>query len=217
MKQLIFLVVLLVSCTHNDYLKRNYESNKSLLNHNLTSHMPLTTSNFTILIQSNISSILKDSVSKGFNPLELFIVEKYDEHTFDVKLNNVNLNKQNCHYANDTNLILIGQYLLHKYGYFKFVGFEEGDESKEIISRNFRNKNNFPVPVFDITGYKKSSYVGLSEEFQICVIEAKQGIYASSDVLSKDNLMPDNWKHGFSKGYAISEKEKTIIYWCMVW
>ncbi len=73
-----------------------------------------------------------------------------------------------------------------------------------------------PVPVFE-TGGSRGSYTGLNKEFQIYIIDAKQGMYVNSDLLSKENLMPENWKHGFTKGYAISKKERTIIYWTVVW
>jgi len=49
--------------------------------------------------------------------------------------------------------------------------------------------------------------------FNIYVLEAKPGIYSEKYDLIPNRQMPDGWKNGYSKGVAISQKHRCVIYW----
>ena len=210
MKYILIILISLTSCTFSHEMKRTYDFSKQFLGNELTRHMPTDISLNTSFVSTNISKSMNlEALKNGFTPLLTFIVEKYNEANFKTIINNLNIDSNNCYACNDTNSILIGSYLKHKYGYFEFVGFKSGKESRMIISRNERNKNNKPIPVFNLTECNSS--------FRVCVIESNYGIFLNERYLSTENLMPTNWEHGYSMGYTISKKERTIIYWTVVW
>lgn len=75
-----------------------------------------------------------------------------------------------------------------------------------------------PIPSF--YKYEKDfglNSVRLDNDFKIYVLESKSGEYMGKEELTKDNKFPPNWKNGFSRGLAINEQEKTIIYWLTIW
>lgn len=77
----------------------------------------------------------------------------------------------------------------------------------------------YPVPNF--IGYEKpvktKNGIWLPTGFDLYVLEAKSGDYCTEFDLKENFQMPKGWKNGFSRGIAINEKEKTIIYWGVLW
>jgi hypothetical protein len=75
-----------------------------------------------------------------------------------------------------------------------------------------------PIPNFiDVKNPVLKSDIKLNSSYTIFVIESKPGKYFSEYDLKPSPQMPKNWKNGYSKGIAISEKENTVIYWANVW
>jgi len=76
----------------------------------------------------------------------------------------------------------------------------------------------YPVPHF--LEYKhpaKHGPVWLNKNFTIYVLEAKPvNPYAEFQMVPNPQ-MPAKWKNGYSKGIAISRKDKTVIYWSFMW
>ena len=77
----------------------------------------------------------------------------------------------------------------------------------------------YPVPNFYMyySDEDKKDKFRLPEDFKIYVIEAKQGLFHHEKFLLGDNYLPYPWTHGYSKGFAASNKRKTIIYWFIIW
>ena len=109
----------------------------------------------------------------------------------------------------DSNLIVIKQKVLRKEDYKKV----------EVIH---------PIPFFETYSfshpedvvktediYSETSKSGLSKDFKIYVLESEKGKYWKG--LEPANYMPKEWENGYSKGIAINEKNKTIIYWVVIW
>jgi hypothetical protein len=81
-----------------------------------------------------------------------------------------------------------------------------------------RNTEGVPIPSF--YKYEKDfglNSVRLDNDFKIYVLESKSGEYMDKDDLTMDNKFPSNWKNGFSRGLAINDQDKTIIYWLTIW
>ena len=55
------------------------------------------------------------------------------------------------------------------------------------------------------------------KDLMLYVIEAKAGDYWKVKCPQYRLDALNQWAHGFSRGYAISEKEKIIVYWLVVW
>jgi len=80
--------------------------------------------------------------------------------------------------------------------------------------------NKYPVPNFiNYEDYNKDRPLRLDNTFTIYVLESKK---MDSDSWKKEfgmkpnKQMPDNWKNGYSKGVAISQEKKTVIYWMVI-
>lgn len=76
----------------------------------------------------------------------------------------------------------------------------------------------YPVPNFiDYENPTNTNGIWLPIGFELFVLEAKSGNYCKEFDLNENFQMPKGWKNGFSRGIAISEKDKTIIYWGVLW
>jgi len=63
----------------------------------------------------------------------------------------------------------------------------------------------------------KEIHCKLQDGFTYYVIDAKPGKYLDDKYLKETNYMPKEWKHGYTRGFAISEEQKVIIYWVAIW
>lgn len=87
-----------------------------------------------------------------------------------------------------------------------------------LVKENLTSAKSLPVPLFDIDTYNGKSKCGLADDFKLYVFDAKSGKYLSEKYLSTDGeCLPKKWKHGFSKGVALSDTKKAIVYWVAVW
>lgn len=75
-----------------------------------------------------------------------------------------------------------------------------------------------PIPNFINSNYPTSkSGLKLNDKFNIYVLDVKSGKYGGKYDLNPSPQMPFSWKNGYSRGIALSEEEKTIIYWTIIW
>lgn len=77
----------------------------------------------------------------------------------------------------------------------------------------------YPVPNF--LEYEKPistrNGIWLPKDFDLYVLEAKSGVYCKEFDLKENFQMPKGWKNGFSRGVAINKKDRTVIYWGVLW
>lgn len=80
------------------------------------------------------------------------------------------------------------------------------------------DSNDIPVPNFWSTKFADTANkCNLQSNFDIFVINARQGIYINKKYLKENINLPHVWEHGYSKGVALSRKNSVIIYWVIVW
>lgn len=79
------------------------------------------------------------------------------------------------------------------------------------IPKFFKYTNNISNP----ENRKKNGKLLLPDNFNYYVLEAKAGNIQGYD-LSPNRQMPEKWKNGYSKGIGINAKEKSIIYWFII-
>ncbi len=81
----------------------------------------------------------------------------------------------------------------------------------------------YPIPLFsqfDETLFSKKQIdtkYNLTEDFIICVMNAKNKVKYKSKDFTIGTYLPKKWKHGFSNGVAISKEQDFIIYWTLIW
>lgn len=119
--------------------------------------------------------------------------------------------------ASNSNLITIKREIVYYW-----------DRSKKIIYKSI-NKDSiyyYPIPYFELNDmsmigvktedvYSENTACGLSEDFEIYVLDSKPGNYWNG--LKPLDYMPEGWKNGYSKGICINEKSNFAIYWFVVW
>ena len=80
--------------------------------------------------------------------------------------------------------------------------------------------NCFPIPRFIEEGdyFNLNEQYPLPNDFDIYILEAKKGIFLDDHLLIKDIInVPNKWKHGMTRGIAISEERNMAIYYIDIW
>nr|WP_319572374.1 hypothetical protein [uncultured Draconibacterium sp.] len=92
--------------------------------------------------------------------------------------------------------------------------------------------NKLPIPYFEsydfklgekeiiknIDGETHVNYIyNIPTDLQVYVVQAEAGDFWKISCNEKRPESLKEWKHGYSKGYAISKKENLIVYWTMLW
>lgn len=90
-------------------------------------------------------------------------------------------------------------------------------DSKE--NQNLINcRNYYPIPRETIYDFDDKSEKWLRlENCEIALLDYKSGIFLENKYLTSKEYLPENWKNGYSKGYAFNNKEQTIKYWLIIW
>ena len=202
----ILFSVFLLACTRNnsqtiDYkqVNKEYKEYKSFFNKKLVKHFPEE-------IDSNIIEDL-ESLYETSNYQSLVIVTRATIH-------NITNIKQKHNF--------IAQYKSSDTCLFVIKSLENLDhrntELVNKISKTCNCKNKFPILNSEGLFFKnKEIYCKLQDGFTYYVIDAKPGKYLDDKYLKETNYMPEKWKHGYTRGFAISEEEKVIIYWIAIW
>ncbi len=106
------------------------------------------------------------------------------------------------------------------------VNYWNPEKSRPYKDVVFSDRFYYPIPYFekhssleyrgDINDiYSDTTVSGLSNDFMVYVFDYKPGIYWKG--LSPLNYMPTEFKNGYSKGIALNEKKKIVIYWFIIW
>ncbi|MFC0779628.1 hypothetical protein [Flavobacterium sp. HJSW_4] len=198
--RLLFIAIMFASCNgqviskedSNEYLKSKGEFDKIL-----TSHFPnkLVAYPYTIINNKN----------KAKNDICFML---YEHDVNPLKIDSV-INKYHfiAKYAyQDSCLFFINRFET-KYTY-------ENRKKVEILDSLLVNRDcykmKYPVPNFKI-------FNSIDESFNIYVLEAKSGNRFGNFNLLPNLQMPPEWQNGYSKGIATSRKNKTLIYWGVIW
>lgn len=90
------------------------------------------------------------------------------------------------------------------------------DDSTLIDRECYEGK--YPLPNFmDFYDEYKNSNVHLDNSYVIYVLDANSKNPFENYAMRPSPYMPAKWKNGYSKGIAISEKKKNVIYWSIIW
>lgn len=160
--------------------------------------------------------IINENVRK--NTLGVLLYE-YDTNDLYVdSLRNVCLRKSIAKYNNSTDCLLVVNKFETKKTYSNsesiFIDFER---RKNEVNKDCY-KNMYPIPKFlDYRFGNESSITNLSDNFEFYVFEANnKDLFKKYDLIPNPQ-MPDNWSNGYSKGIAISKKDKCVIFWGIIW
>ena len=77
----------------------------------------------------------------------------------------------------------------------------------------------FPIPRFIEEGdyFNINDQYPLPNDFDIYILEAKKGHFLDNHLINDMINVPNNWKHGMTRGIAISEERNIAIYYIDIW
>lgn len=154
----------------------------------------------------------------NLNPVEEYNVKiAFDFKNEDV-FNQIRNKLKECsiaEYLSSADELLV----LNRFTTNKNYGYPDSDEINEDLIDVEGYRDLYPVPNFsNFTEYQSdATHCKLSDDFIILVLDAKPGKFLNEDNLTQGKYMPVDWKNGYSKGVAVSEKRKIIIYWVIIW
>lgn len=210
----LFMLVTTIGCTFNQNnftpqekllydLNNKYDSIREFFEDKMINHFPRT-------IDSNTISFT-ESLSPDFGDIELIYTAKTTDLSLELK--KIGRSPIAIYNADDTCLLIVNKYATSA-NYYKL---KSPDNESNIKSLGCY-KDKYPVPNFWHNDYTvEDTQCKLPDDFKLYVLEANAGIYLNKKYLTDGKFMPDNWKNGYSKGVAISEKRKVIIYWVIIW
>ena len=117
----------------------------------------------------------------------------------------------------DTTLLLVFSYCDKLEVEGKIYENQEPPKRQKLARHNVTTATSLPVPLFEIDEYKGNTMYGLTDDFKLYVLDAQPGKYIKDKYLQECKCLPEKWKHGYSKGVALSDEKKAVIYWIAVW
>ena len=225
MKRLIYLLILFTiaivskSCVINTFKSQKNDlfflDDYKSLKKKLFNHFPEKEPTGFILSYYNAKVKLADSC---FGPINYVLASFYHHAKYDSLKNHFKILKIKSLYPNDTSVLLVFPYCDVSVGMDGSIIKDLETKKKKKLSRhNNTIHNGIPIPMFEINEFQGSTFSGLPKDFKIYVLGAKPGKYMDDKYLQDCVCLPEKWKHGYSKGVALSDKRKVIIYWVTVW
>lgn len=203
----IILLFLTIGCTNTPYLSRTdyeYREYKSNFNRNLTKHFPKHI--------THQSSGMTYSTNETKNDISLTLIEK---KLSAIELDSIKMFcKKNAlaEYQKSHKCILFINKFETKETYenFKVVNIID---STLVEKPCYKGK--YPIPAFSSYQYGDSDLDDVN--LKIYVLDAKSGLGITKFDLKPNRQMPIEWKNGYSRGIAINEDKRTVVYWLRIW
>lgn len=205
---LLVSMVLVVGCYHEG--NTEYKADLRKMPSNFTDHFPEAITN-----DMSANFIMNRDTTSG---CIYYMIFEYKKNELTQSFLDTIINQSISKYqASDENIISVKRETVTYWHPEKRIAYEE-------IS--FNDKLYFPIPYFekrssleyrgDINDiYSDTTTSGLSNDFMVYVFDFKPGIFWKG--LSPSEYMPAQWKNGYSKGIAINEKNKVVVYWFIIW
>ena len=191
-----------------------YIKGYNAINKNLLKHVPKKQPEGFIL---GLYSAKVDLVDSCFGPIKYIVASHYYKTKFDSIYNDFKSKSIKMASVNDTTVLLIFSYCDVMVGIDGVFNNLESKRNKNLAKHNNSLKDGIPIPLFEIDQFKSNTFSSLPDDFKIYVLEAKSGKYLEDKYLHDCVCLPKKWKHGFSRGVAMSDKRHVIIYWVTVW
>lgn len=212
MGKYLFFFIFLNSCnSQNKNSDENsyYLKSKAEFDTLLVSHFPQSL--------STSSRIITNSKNVDKNDIGFMLVEKnVRDASFDSIVKSLEVKKYTKYLASDKCLLVVNSYETIK-------TYEERMEPELLEKLRVKQdckQDLLPIPNFieyNITNSLDFNSEMYLKGFEIYVLESKSGNHFKEFDLKPDAQMPDNWKNGYSKGFAVDKLSKTVIYWGIIW
>ena len=196
---LLILFIIFASCENTGEWKNKYVETLNSYPSILTSHFPQKDS----LKQDFFSQIFYPS---EFSPLLYYIKQTESDTTIDSLISD----SSKIPYS-DSSFYIVNKHLRKD----NTLSMPQSYDSFE--AQDFE-KNAVPIPNFyKSSDFKEENYHYLNDSYSIYIVEASSEKCCEEELHRGDWHMPNQWKDGYTKGYAINEKENEVIYWYVIW
>ena len=217
-----FLIIMLfVKCNttlsnKNDFfIKQKNTFGKETILKNLNNHFPKKIKNINYKLIGSYPSLCTKNNSAQYGNLYLIVNKAdYKENLLKIKKDKFIYKT----YYNQENIII------------DFSEFKHDIFSVQKCNNWYDSK--FAIPYFESYDFGIGESVTKKEEngtilykytytipndLQVYVIQAKSGIFWKKPCNEKRPKSLKEWRHGYSKGIAVSDKEDLIVFWSMIW
>jgi hypothetical protein len=196
----LLLISLLVSCQNkpinNRFLKQISKFDTIVIN-----HFP------TELKGMYRTAIFNDTLN---DVSFIMLLNQYDELVYKKYKDSLTRISKARYKPIDSCLLVVNMYTNERNFFNSFKTKNKSYLKKECL------KNKMPIPNFWAMELNGQNITKLPDDFKIYVIDASHKII-DKKYISKNVYMPENWKHGYSKGVAMNDKTHEIIYWFVLW
>lgn len=223
MKRIIYvlslILILNIGCkrkSFNQIFTDQYKEGLSLFEDSIVAHFPRSFSRETNGL--SIVDLKGERLVEGaFSAATMINSIQYSNEKYKKLRRKFITQAKERYLSKDTTLLLVFPYsntiVLEGKTYYN----TESPYLQNLAKNNLKKSEKLPIPLFDLD-YKDATICGLSEDFEILVLDAKPGKYIEDKYLyDSSECLPYNWVHGFSRGVALSDKDSVVIYWVLVW
>ncbi|WP_419869384.1 hypothetical protein [Chryseobacterium sp. CT-SW4] len=208
----ILFLLLIFSCGQkkNSIVENHLEMKIAKFDPKLIDHFPRNQ------VGNNQSIVVSENVRK--NNIGVLLYE-YDmgERYIDSLINIYKKNSIAQYKNSDSCLLVINKFETPKTYSDSEDIFIDFEKRKNEVNLNCYEKK-LPIPKFlDYRFINNASETCLNNNFEFYILEANNKDFFRKFDLVPNSQMPDNWSNGFSKGIAISKKDRCVIFWGVIW
>ena len=148
-----------------------------------------------------------------YDATKLLLQKKLSINSFERLYDSIRNITSETYMADDTCLFVVNMFTT-KINYTKERKASK-EELKILDKKCLLNKK--PVANFWGLYDDANTRCKLPEDFELFILDAKNGIFWDEKYLTDGQYMPDKWQHGYSKGIAMNKKSLEVIYWFVIW
>lgn len=129
------------------------------------------------------------------------------------KLEAISIDKYN---SRDSCLLVVDRHLTK----MNYLSFDKTLYAQKVDYPSMGcTKDVLPVPNFysELWEENPNTSTKLNPQYELYIIEAKRGEFLPTSKLPNGKYTPAGWEHGISKGIAVNERSREVIYWTDVW
>ncbi len=212
MVKYLLLFFILISC---DSQNKNSDENLYYLK-SKTEFDPFLVSHFPKSLSTD-SRIVINSKNVDKNDVGFMLVEKnVSDTSIDSIAKSLKEKKYTKYLSSDKCLLIVNSYETIK----THEERTEPDLLEKLRIKQDCKDGLLPIPNFidyNIENSLEFNSENYLKGFEIYVLESKSGNHFKEFSLKPDAQMPDIWKSGYSKGFAINKVNKIVIYWGIIW
>lgn len=191
MKAYLFAIILIITCR----CKSNNRDVLDLIDKDMIKHFP---ENCEFISKNYLMPSYNENLNSGFYYKIMCRVDNLDILKENIAINTIQITKYNdsCSFVLDRSKN-------------KYMSFENCTSCTNCL----------PIPRFIEEGdyFNINDQYPLPKDFDIYILEAKKGEFLDNHLINDIINVPDNWKHGMTRGVAISEERNIAIYYIDIW